>query len=396
MSEHLHVCEGCLERTAARRCTGCQKVWYCNKECQTSNWVRHIFKCKPHRPINTADHLALAVYEDLLPTDAQTLKEWGFDKAAFFEPSGPSKLFGVYVGLINYHKIKPQQLHKWRVGGTLLAEIKAAYDDIPPPARGEYYSWFLEHQSVLLEFDETETADVGIDQAMVSMVEGMERRAWKAMGKSPTASIATIRSYALNLPMDQQACFQLWMLILSFSHPNPAMPLYLSFGFCICPTESEETLLAHAYRLLIVACTFDEFGEAYSSRTLVRLFQAKNIPMHGVRSDWLADVLGRGSIKTVWRLKQFIASDGQETLMRSATVDYGFRNCLDNDELGGQLAGLYKMFFEMSDADPLKLHAACVQGRLFRFFTDDMRMKLPGSRKLFKRLLKNPYPLPNY
>ncbi len=111
--------------------------------------------------------------------------------------------------------------------------------------------------------------------------------------------------------------------------------------------------------------------------------------MHGVRSDWLADVLGGGSIKTVWRLKQFIASDGQETLMWSATVDYGFRNCLDNDsdELGGQLAGLYKMFFEMSDAD---------QGCLFRFCTDDKRMKLPGSRKLLepvppsKLLIQNP------
>ncbi|KAI0742194.1 hypothetical protein BC629DRAFT_254024 [Irpex lacteus] len=389
MSEHLHRCGACLEYTATRRCTGCQKVWYCSKDCQTAIWHRHIFECKPRRPINTADHLALAVYDDLLPTDQETLKDWGIDKAGLYSPRGPSMIFGLYVGLIKYCDVKPQQLHKWRLQGRLIPEIKAIYEAIPTHARGGYYAWFLEHQSIL-EDPEMSNNDTG------TMAEGMQRRAWVALGNSPNASATTIRTFINNLPLERQICFKVYAVLLSSSHPGPDIAYYLWFGFCICPSLYEEMQLGRAYMALIDTCTFDEFCEAYSSGTLFRLFQKKNIPMNGIRCDLLADVLGGGPTiwKSVWDLKQFVAADGQGTLALSSTVDYGFSNCANSEKPGKPLFNLYKTFFEMRHADPLKLHAACVEGRLFKFFTEDISIKLPGSRKLFKRLLKNPYPLP--
>ncbi|KAI0084391.1 hypothetical protein BDY19DRAFT_536667 [Irpex rosettiformis] len=386
---HEHECESCGELTATRRCAGCQKVWYCNKECQTASWIRHIFKCNPRRPINTADHLALAVYQDLLPADTQTRKDWGIDKAGLFPPNGPFMIFGLFAGLIKYLDVKPQQLQKWRLQGRLIPEIKAIYEAIPVQARGGYYPWFLEHQSVL-EDPEMKT------QEAESMLEQMQRGAWVALGKSPTASSIAIREYVQGLSEDHQTCFLFYSMLHSSSHPGPETTLYLKFGFCVCPTQYEEMGLSRAYKELIDTCTFEDFCNAYSANALMKLFDTSGVSIASFQAQLLADVFAGGSdgvSKSVWDLKQWIASGGEGTLVRPATFDYGFMNC-SNDEEGKKLFALYKTFFESRQSDPLKLHVACIEGRLLKFFTDDMKMTLPGSRKLFKRLLKNMYPLP--
>lgn len=300
-------------------------------------------------------------------------------------------MFGLYVGLIKYRDVKPQQLHKWRLQGRLIPEIKAIYEAIPTYARGEYYAWFLEHQSIL------EEPELSKNDAEY-VVEGMQRRAWVALGNSPDASPSTILTFVENLPLERQICLNLYGHLLSNSHPGPDKIDYLRFGFCICPSEYEETGLCILYLGLIETCTFDEFCKAYSSGTLFRLLQTKNIPMlsDAILVDLLKYVLGGSptTYKSVWLLKQFIAADEQGVLDPSSTVDYGFSNCTNSEKHGRPLFNLYKTFFEMQHADPLKLHATCVEGRLVKFFTEDISMKLPGSRKLFKRLLKNPYPLP--
>ncbi|KAI0338172.1 hypothetical protein BDW22DRAFT_818430 [Trametopsis cervina] len=147
---NMHICDCCRENEATQRCSGCRKKWYCNQECQSAKWPLHIFECNPQQPINTAYHLTLAISEDTLPTDPLTLREWGFDKADLISDEAPFKLFGLYVGLIKSLGVKPQQLHKWRIRGTLIAEIKAKYEAFPVGVRGEYYPWFLEHQYILV------------------------------------------------------------------------------------------------------------------------------------------------------------------------------------------------------------------------------------------------------
>ncbi|KAG1746941.1 hypothetical protein EDB19DRAFT_1688545, partial [Suillus lakei] len=62
----VRECNACREEPSdLKRCSGCHKVWYCSVSYQKSVWVQHIFACKPRRPITTADHLALAVRNNL-------------------------------------------------------------------------------------------------------------------------------------------------------------------------------------------------------------------------------------------------------------------------------------------------------------------------------------------
>lgn len=387
-NDNMHICDGCGESTATARCAGCRKVWYCSKQCQNDLWTWHIFECGPRRSIPTAYHLAKAVYDDLLPTDPQTNKEWGLDKAASIDPSGPFKIFGLYVDLIKICDVKPQQLHKWRVQGTLIQEIKAIYEATPLHARGGYYPWFLEHQEVL------ENPMVSASE-WKSMAEAMKRRAWVALGNSATASSTAIDEFVQSLSKEQIDCFVLYAMLQSSGHPGPDTDLYVPFGFCTCPALYDEIQLAGAYQALFAASTFDEVCEAYSAGTLFRLFQTKNVSMGRVRCDLLADALeGRpSSHKSVWTLKKFVASGGNGSPSLAVTFDYGFINSAGNVETRKQLLGLYKAYFELSRANPLELHAACVEGRLFRFFTEDMQMTLPGDPGLFGRLLKNMNPL---
>ncbi len=206
-NDSIHMCDGCGESAATARCAGCRKVWYCSKQCQNDLWTWHIFECGPRRSIPTAYYLAKAVYDDLLPTGPQTNKEWGLDKAASIDPSGPFKMFGLYVGLIKICDVKPQQLHKWRVQGTLIQEIKAIYEASPLHARGGYYPWFLEHQEVL------ENPMVSASE-WKSMADAMKRRAWVALGNSATASSTAIDEFVQSLSKEQIDCFVLYAMLV--------------------------------------------------------------------------------------------------------------------------------------------------------------------------------------
>ncbi|KAJ7149222.1 hypothetical protein C8R43DRAFT_1192909 [Mycena crocata] len=78
----------------------------------------------------------------------------------------------------------------------------------------------------------------------------------------------------------------------------------------------------------------------------------------------------------------------------SIAVDYGFMNCTSESEYQA-LRDLYKVIFERKDANPLKLHEACISGALYEYVLGIMpELKKKQNRaKKFKRLLCNPYPL---
>lgn len=106
---------------------------------------------------------------------------------------------------------------------------------------------------------------------------------------------------------------------------------------------------------------------------------------------------------SVWDLKEYIKnkiasgkeSDKTYSPIPSVYVDYGFFNCASTEE-HRMLVDLYKDFFVLEveeKANSRKLHSACVRGRLFAFFTEDLLFKLE-PKDVYKRLLKNPYPLP--
>ena len=124
--------------------------------------MAHVFDCKPKRPINTADYLALAVPENLFPEHPQTCEDYGFNRAATMEEkTNLSDLYiGMYAtlskvgllfsnvvyplaGLLGVLKVPPKMIHDWRARGVLVDEIKAAFYELPEGYRGGYLPWFL-------------------------------------------------------------------------------------------------------------------------------------------------------------------------------------------------------------------------------------------------------------
>ena len=59
---------------------------------------------------------------------------YGFTWA--FTLDDTSNLLRLYQGLITYQGVEPKTIHRWRVKGRLIEEIKAAYEKLPLDNRG--------------------------------------------------------------------------------------------------------------------------------------------------------------------------------------------------------------------------------------------------------------------
>ncbi|KAF8641256.1 hypothetical protein AX16_010104 [Volvariella volvacea WC 439] len=396
---HGRNVDGAHKFDSPKLCAGCHKVYYCSKKCQTRDWLRHIFDCKP-ADVTTAHRLALAVREDLLPQDQQTCEDYGFDRA--FSVENRTMLFGLYVGLIKYNDVKPKTLHKWRLqgGATLVREIKRVFERLSPASRGGYYTWFLQHQYILDDSQPQPENSTPEDQASQ-----MRRRAWVFTGGSPSTSDTDITAALGKMPEDRRTCFFFYLFLLARWHPSPSEDMWIHMGFCGCSSEPAEMAFGGLYQELIRRCPFDEFCDAYSNSNIAELFRKKDLPLNvgrmaGKSGDerFIEDALsGSPRVrKSVWDLKALILqleSTRCDSLrvIPSVSVDYGFYNC-KNPEEGRQLTEVYKKYFARpTGVDPLALHQAAIEGKLFEHVGQFVKLK---PQKLLKRLMKNPYPLP--
>jgi MYND finger len=376
------TCSACLE-PASRRCSGCHRDWYCSKQCQESDWVRHIFDCNPGRDINTADYLALAVRDDLLPEHRQTLIDYGFERA--FTADNRTHLFGLFVDLIRFLDVKPQKIHKWRLNGTLVREIHAAYEKVPVSSRGGCYPWFVKNQYVL--DDSTPIPDHPSE---------LMHRAWSFIGGSPLDTDGQIEAQIATWPKNKRMCHYLYVVLVGGWHPAPNQELWVYFGFCATRNDYEESGLGGLYRQSIELCTLDEFTAAFESSTLFALMRLKGMHQDTSRSIWnsgwedLEDVLSGSPdrFKSVWYLKQYIMAKGEVELIPAVVVDYGYMNYKDEEDTSS-LTTLYTQIFEKPGMKPLELHQAAIKGELFEY----AGRFVPLEKTKFQRLLKNPYPL---
>ena len=364
---------------------------YCSKACQIANWPHHIFDCYAYRGkiVPSAYHLARSCCRGLLPTDEQTLEDYGFNRA--FTPFNQMMLGGLYHGLFKNFETNPKTVLTWKQEGILIQEIKKVFEEVPPQSRGRYYSWFLEHQDLLdpsLEYSTKDIEDFGLKLIM---------RAWRHIGGRPlpnSTALNDINIERATWPKHKQDCFNLCELLLSHLQPDPSLRLWLSFGFCAIQDQYQEFYLGIAYRMLVKRCSFEEFYQAYDSCSLVQLFRSKNINLErfGLHfADFLANTPQMN--KSVWNLKQFVVADDPDgDPVPSVKVDYGFFNCRNEKEVL-QLKGIYKKVFENSNGDPLKLHEACLQGKIYDYVRTTLKLKKKDQGPLFRRLLKNPYPL---
>jgi len=382
-------CESSYDEAKLRRCAGCQKVYYCSTTCQKEDWVYHIFDCNPRQPINTAYYLARAVRRDLLPDHPQTCEDYGFNRTVTHEEK--TMLFGLYVGLMSHFEIPPKTIHNWRVGGVLVDEIKATFYKIPERARGAYFRWFLENEHIITLAGQPLSEDMLRDHGDAILI-----RAWRFAGGSEDDSIGTIRAVIARKPIEEQQCYTLYTLLLAMWHPAPDLGnFWIDFGFASCTSERGEKELSATYQQLIRKCGFKEFCDAYRGRRLLDLFRSKGVEVNDPRGH-LRDLLHgpAGCRKSVWCLKRMIvqedATEEESVMERSVMVDYGFVNC-KNDSEKRQLKRVYKAFFD-NDGDPLVLHEVAIKGNLYGYLSTVVKgLKDPK----FKRLMKNPYPLPD-
>ena len=368
----------------------------CWLQFQIANWPHHIFDCYAYRgkTVPSAYHLARSCYRDLFPTDKQTLEDYGLDRAVTPFNHWQMMLLGLYQGLFNYLDIRPKTVLTWQREDILIREIKRVFERIPPQKRGEYYPWFLEHQELLDPSQEPSTKvaeDFSLELVM---------RAWRHIGGRPLPNSATtlndINIEKATWPEHKRDCFDLCSLALSNLYPGPSLRIWLSFGFCTTRNQYDEMQLGITYRTLIMSYSFEEFYHAYDSCSLIQLFSSNNINLDSERfglhlADFLADAPG---IKTVWDLKQFVVLDEPDNVPNlPVKVDYGFFNCRNKEE-EVQLKEVYKVFFEDSNGDPFKLHEACLQGKIYDYVRMTLKLKKKDQKLLFRRLMKNIYPLP--
>jgi hypothetical protein len=379
-------CDYCdKEKSGLSMCSGCHKAWYCGPECQKAHWKNHRLRCLHPSKLTSADRLAIAANRDFLPNehDTQVLRDYGFARVQVARSE--NWLLGLFQGMITYGEVDPRIIHRQRLAGTLIEYIKNHYESIPINARGAYYPWFLKNQHLL---DQPKF----IDTSLVASSDDNLQSTWRFIGESSIGTTTHINSQIQNWPEAKQQAFRFVRFLLYPGFQlSPDIPEWIRFGFCGCSSRDEEERTWNSYVTLIKRVSFEEFHAAYDSATLPALFSANNL---AITNPFILDVLSAPRMnKSVWNLKQFVLGDYQK-LIPSITVDYGFMNCGDpespeTENVIHSLRQVYRRVLTAPNANPLKLHEACLQGKLFQY-----AKRVAQVDASFAPLMKNIYPLP--
>ncbi|QRD93259.1 hypothetical protein F9C07_2077189 [Aspergillus flavus] len=370
-AEYLAECCICYRETS-RSCSLCQRGFYCSQSCEDKRSARHLFTCAK-RPLTSADFLYISIGEDRMPEEEDVCADFGFN---YFESfADKSKLLGLYKGLW-IQNVPVEDIHKWQVEGSLVANIKEVFYQIP-----ERYREATE-RTVTTFFDEARSY---LDK------EDRDKRCNELKPKA------------------KRDCFYMLALTLHMAYPNPVETPWFNFGFCTCYDEYQERALGGLFGKLlsgdnlfddvptsiprmkhIQTATFTEFWKAYESGTMIQLMDSKGFKQYRLQFPYLEEFFTSppcGPHLSVWSLKQFLAIYNPAEFPPDNTIsaDYGFMNCKTFTETC-TLMELYKRL--LRKASPLDLHEACVAGKLFEFAECFHKMD-----QAHRRSMKDFYPL---
>jgi len=378
-------CNNCDLKTS-RRCSICQRGWFCGEYCQSKMSTPHKFMCA-RRPLNSADYLYLALLEDVCPDDPQTLDDFGF--RSLHSGTDRSKLLGLFKGL-ELMEVSSEEVYRWQSENTLEENIVRVFSQLPERSRGGYFPWFLQNRHRLpfcksfVQSESSEPNDIRLHLEL----------------EDRSKFIDELR------PEAKQKCFEFYIQMTNMYHPHPTDRLYYDFGFCVCRDEYEEMNLGGLYQSLTVGdkpsqfwleksiktntCNFTEFWKAFERHKLIELIDAKGLrELRKAKSPLHFDTfMSRDAAESVWDLKWFLANETWVDPEKCVVVDYGFCNCKTLKEKF-DLKMAYKTL--LLKVDPLELHQACIRGQVFEFAKGHMELGMN-----FKRLMKNIYPLAEY
>ncbi|KAJ7080552.1 hypothetical protein C8R44DRAFT_70268 [Mycena epipterygia] len=386
-----HLCASCGV-SARVRCSACKKVWYCSKECQQKEWPGHLVDCNPGRPITSADRLRAAVHRQTVPEDFETLSDYGFSRV---DEMGGKILLNVYASVFE-EGVRSRDLQKWKTSGILLEEVEKLLKRLEMWKTYQFMRWFEAHRYA---FDPTmPAAEEGGQFALI--LQAARVKLWNDVGDFPSQNIDEIDCVIRDHWSEERTAFFLFRSMLEMCHPAPQLDSWVCFGFCACHDEAEEGFLNLTYKILSERCSYDEFFTAYNTSKIIELLDANGLRGRRIVHPYLEDALSGSPrmFKSVWYLKQHAqdTTSVRSNLTPSVNVDYGFMNCTSESEYQ-DLKEMYKGIFERSDANPLKLHEACISGTLYEYVLGvfpELKTKKNRAKK-FKRLLRNLYPLPN-
>ncbi|RDX55278.1 hypothetical protein OH76DRAFT_1468647 [Lentinus brumalis] len=369
-------------------CAECQKVRYCSKKCQKTDWEKHIFVCKAGKPISTVYYLARDLGRDdcKVPLHHQTCVDYGFDKALrILGSEGVNRLCMVYQKLIRHFRVPLKTLRTWQKEGRLVEGIKSVFE--ANQEKGNLYDWFLKHQYL---FDGSSIDPVTTVRQTMTSVTAMLLKVWPYAGGSPHDTFATLLSKSAKFSKNQHNCFFFVAVIQNPGVPDPDIELRLTFGFVA--EQALNVNLGLKYAELFTRCTFEEFCQAYGRSSIPALFARYGIVEVG-HHPLFRDVMSGSpsTFKSVWRLKFYIedvghSRPGEHTPPAPSVVaDYGYGNCKNAEETK-LLDTLYTQLFGKHAVDPLALHVACLKGELLDFAKKYVKLS-PWTAK-YARLLK--------
>ena len=393
----MDECNVC-DKMTSRRCSFCSQGSFCSESCQKQSSWDHTFQCSK-RPLTTADYLFKSLLEDRLSKEEDVLEDYGFNHLSSF--ADQCKLFGLYRGLMLSGEVGPEEVHKWRVEGTLVASIKDFYYKIPERSRGGYFPWFLNHTDIL---DSRMTKE---ESAKLTVAKFFDKARPYLDPEDQNKDPRELK------PKAKADCYLLLAETLHMASPNPREQNWHAFGFCTCKGEGEGNSLGGLYQILLLGdklfedvrsnsrfrmperlkgrtATFSEFWQAFEAGKLIQLMDSKG---HGDRRmdfPFLEEFLSippTGPWPSVWDLKQFVAvaDPAKFPPIPPIQVGYGFMNCCTFEETC-TLMEVYKRL--LRKASPLALHEACLAGKLFEFAE-----KFDKMDEKHRRLMKNFCPL---
>ncbi|KAH9482276.1 hypothetical protein JR316_0004374 [Psilocybe cubensis] len=391
-----HCCGFCKTPTD-KRCTGCLLYFYCSKKCQKADWRRHLFDCKPKDEITAADCLYKAcILTDSTPVyslDAETRQSYGLSRVGV---DNENKMLQLYFYILDpdHLAVKPQILQKWMADGKLAQEIISLFETrMDEATRPKSYLWFLENHHWI--FDGNALAPRAESKFLFNTVFQV---GWRYSGGSgnPRSALDVIHlCESESWPGHRIECLQFCGQTFCGFHTGPWQKLWVTLGFCTVTKRSRYTddLLFILYSQLLRECTFQEFVTAYESSMLEKLLEKYGLGLQLPDSPFteLSEFLSSSpNIPSSWWLKHWTTMGGSVT--KESYYDYGFWNCRSFQD-AHDLSDVYARYFRSEDANPLLLHQARLDGRIFDHISSTIL--LPNKKKYRKLMKKTPLNSPD-
>ncbi|KAK0735080.1 hypothetical protein B0T26DRAFT_690770 [Lasiosphaeria miniovina] len=375
-------CEIC-ETETTRRCSFCNRGWFCTANCQEKMSTYHLAKCSA-RSLTTADILCRDAIADEMPSDPQTRDDFGFSRCRTWHEE--SHLLGMYRGMVALSDdVHAHEVHEWRVQGVLADKIDEFYLKIPERRRGSYYPWFARNKH-LLDPSVPPVDTAGKDNPLLRAIE---------LAKPYLDPADREKDFRDLEPPAKRYCFVFFAMALETSRPNPGweeLDMWYDFGFATCADEYDEGGLGSLYNRLVGGnkyfedynrslgiapdrkmpsqqpCPFSDFWRAWEVRSLPRLFDRYGLGGGAHLRHFLSFPADRPR-PSVWRLRHMLALDDNTPLggfpeIEAAAREYGFTAGLDA-RTKIELLQFYRKLLNRGDA--LEIHAAKTRGNLLEY-----------------------------